>query len=166
MRTSLSQLVSAYKASAEQTALHAWLYTIAFTLQIYFDFSGYSDMAIGLGRIFGFFVPENFRYPYIAKSITEFWRRWHITLGTWFRDYLYIPLGGNRFPHPAHFFNILVVWMATGFWHGAAWNFVFWGLFYAVLLMAEKFFLLPALKKGRVLPHVYVLRRNARLCAL
>lgn len=153
----LAQLVSAYKASAEQTALYAWLYAIAFTLQIYFDFSGYSDMAIGLGRIFGFTFPENFRYPYIAKSITEFWRRWHMSLGTWFRDYLYIPLGGSRCSRIRHVFNILVVWMATGFWHGAAWNFVFWGLFYAVLLMAEKFFLLPALKKGRVLPHVYVL---------
>ena len=153
----LAQLVSAYKASAEQTALYAWLYAIAFTLQIYFDFSGYSDMAIGLGRIFGFTFPENFRYPYIAKSITEFWRRWHMSLGTWFRDYLYIPLGGSRCSRLRHIFNILVVWMATGFWHGAAWNFVFWGLFYAVLLMAEKFFLLPALKKGRVLPHVYVL---------
>lgn len=153
----LAQLVSAYKASAEQTALYAWLYTIAFTLQIYFDFSGYSDMAIGLGRIFGFSFPENFRYPYIAKSITEFWRRWHMSLGTWFRDYLYIPLGGSRCSRIRHIFNILVVWMATGFWHGAAWNFVFWGLFYAVLLMAEKIFLLPALKKGRVLPHVYVL---------
>ena len=153
----LAQLVSAYKASAEQTALYAWLYTIAFTLQIYFDFSGYSDMAVGLGRIFGFSFPENFRYPYIAKSITEFWRRWHMSLGTWFRDYLYIPLGGSRCSRIRHIANILVVWMATGFWHGAAWNFVFWGLFYAVLLMAEKFFLLPALKKGRVLPHVYVL---------
>lgn len=153
----LAQLVSAYKASAEQTVLYAWLYAIAFTLQIYFDFSGYSDMAIGLGRIFGFTFPENFRYPYIAKSITEFWRRWHMSLGTWFRDYLYIPLGGSRCSRIRHIFNILVVWMATGFWHGAAWNFVFWGLFYAVLLMAEKFFLLPALKKGRVLPHVYVL---------
>lgn len=153
----LAQLVSAYKASAEQTALYAWLYAIAFTLQIYFDFSGYSDMAIGLGRIFGFSFPENFRYPYIAKSITEFWRRWHMSLGTWFRDYLYIPLGGSRCSRIRHIFNILVVWMATGFWHGAAWNFVFWGLFYALLLMAEKFFLLPALKKGRVLPHVYVL---------
>lgn len=153
----LAQLVSAYKASAEPTALYAWLYAIAFTLQIYFDFSGYSDMAIGLGRIFGFTFPENFRYPYIAKSITEFWRRWHMSLGTWFRDYLYIPLGGSRCSRARHIFNILVVWMATGFWHGAAWNFILWGLFYAALLMAEKFFLLPALQKGRALPHVYVL---------
>lgn len=153
----LAQLISAYKASAEQTVLYAWLYAIAFTLQIYFDFSGYSDMAIGLGRIFGFTFPENFAYPYISKSITEFWRRWHISLGTWFRDYLYIPLGGSRCSRARHIFNILVVWMATGFWHGAAWNFIFWGLFYAVLLIAEKFFLLPALKKGSVLPHIYVL---------
>lgn len=153
----LAQLVSAYKASAEQTVLYAWLYALAFTLQIYFDFSGYSDMAIGLGRIFGFTFPENFAYPYISKSITEFWRRWHISLGTWFRDYLYIPLGGSRCSRARHIFNILVVWMATGFWHGAAWNFIFWGLFYAVLLIAEKFFLLPALKRGSVLPHVYVL---------
>ena len=153
----LAQLVSAYKASAEQTVLYAWLYAIAFTLQIYFDFSGYSDMAIGLGRIFGFTFPENFAYPYISKSITEFWRRWHISLGTWFRDYLYIPLGGSRCSRARHIFNILVVWMATGFWHGAAWNFIFWGLVYAVLLIAEKFFLLPALKKGSVLPHIYVL---------
>ena len=153
----LAQLVSAYKASAEQTALYAWLYAIAFTLQIYFDFSGYSDMAIGLGRMFGFSFPENFHYPYVSRSITEFWRRWHISLGSWFRDYVYIPLGGSRCSRIRHIFNILVVWMATGFWHGAAWNFVFWGLFYAVLLIAEKFFLLPALKKGRVLPHVYVL---------
>ena len=153
----LAQLISAYKASAEQTVLYAWLYAIAFTLQIYFDFSGYSDMAIGLGRIFGFTFPENFAYPYISKSITEFWRRWHISLGTWFRDYLYIPLGGSRCSRARHIFNILVVWMATGFWHGAAWNFIFWGLVYAVLLIAEKFFLLPALKKGSVLPHVYVL---------
>ena len=153
----LAQLISAYKASAEQTVLYAWLYAIAFTLQIYFDFSGYSDMAIGLGRIFGFTFPENFAYPYISKSITEFWRRWHISLGTWFRDYLYIPLGGSRCSRARHIFNILVVWMATGFWHGAAWNFIFWGLVYAVLLIAEKFFLLPALKKGSVLPHIYVL---------
>ena len=153
----LAQLISAYKASAEQTALYAWLYAGAFTLQIYFDFSGYSDMAIGLGRIFGFTFPENFRYPYISKSITEFWRRWHMSLGMWFRDYLYIPLGGSRCSRARHIFNILIVWMATGFWHGAAWNFILWGLFYALLLIAEKFFLLPALQKGRVLPHVYVL---------
>ena len=153
----LAQLVSAYKASAEQTVLYAWLCALAFMLQIFFDFSGYSDMAIGLGHIFGFTFPENFSYPYISKSITEFWRRWHISLGTWFRDYLYIPLGGSRCSRTRHIFNILIVWMATGFWHGAAWNFIFWGLFYAVLLIAEKFFLLPVLKRGSVLPRVYVL---------
>ena len=135
----------------------AWMGIIAFALQIYFDFSGYSLMAIGLGKIFGFDFCENFNYPYISGSITEFWRRWHISLGSWFRDYVYIPLGGNRVSKPRWIFNIFVVWFLTGRWHGAAWNFVFWGLFYAVLLMAEKFFLLPALKKGRALPHVYVL---------
>ena len=135
----------------------AWMAAFAYSFQLYFDFWGYSLMAIGIGRMLGFHLPENFRCPYLALSMTEFWRRWHITLGTWFRNYLYFPLGGSRCSRIRHIFNILVVWMATGFWHGAAWNFVFWGLFYAVLLMAEKFFLLPALKKGRVLPHVYVL---------
>lgn len=153
----LAQLVSAYKASAEQTALYAWLYAIAFTLQIYFDFSGYSDMAIGLGRIFGFTFPENFRYPYIAKSITEFWRRWHMSLGSWFRDYVYIPLGGNRVSNAKWLRNILVVWLLTGLWHGASWNFVFWGLGFAVLLMAEKLLYKERLEKTHVLKHVYVL---------
>lgn len=153
----LAQLVSAYKASAEQTALYAWLYTIAFTLQIYFDFSGYSDMAIGLGRIFGFSFPENFRYPYIAKSITEFWRRWHMSLGSWFRDYVYIPLGGNRVSKTKWLRNILVVWLLTGLWHGAAWNFVLWGLFFAVFLTAEKLWYGRALAKTRVFKHIYVL---------
>ena len=152
----LAQLVSAYKASAEQTALYAWLYAIAFTLQIYFDFSGYSDMAIGLGRIFGFTFPENFRYPYIAKSITEFWRRWHMSLGSWFRDYVYIPLGGNRVSKTKWLRNILVVWLLTGLWHGAAWNFVLWGLLFAGLLLAEKW--IPALQRlPGVLRHGYVL---------
>ena len=151
------ELITTFKASGDRSVLFYWLYAAACVLNIYFDFSGYSDMAIGLGRIFGFRYLENFDYPYISASITEFWRRWHMSLGTWFRDYLYIPLGGSRCSRIRHIFNILVVWMATGFWHGAAWNFVFWGLFYAVLLMAEKFFLLPALKKWRVLPHVYVL---------
>ena len=153
----LAQLVSAYKASAEQTALYAWLYAIAFTLQIYFDFSGYSDMAIGLGRIFGFTFPENFRYPYIAKSITEFWRRWHMSLGSWFRDYVYIPLGGNRVSKTKWLRNILVVWLLTGLWHGAAWNFVLWGLFFAVFLTAEKLWYGRALAKTRVFKHIYVL---------
>ena len=117
----------------------AWAGAIAFTLQIYFDFSGYSDMAIGLGRMFGFEFLENFNYPYISKSITEFWRRWHMSLGTWFRDYVYIPLGGNRCSKGRHIFNMLVVWGLTGLWHGASWNFVFWGLYFAVLLIAEKY---------------------------
>ncbi len=116
-----------------------WLGIIAYTFQIYFDFSGYSDMAIGLGRIFGFHFPENFNYPYISESITEFWRRWHMTLSGWFRDYVYIPLGGNRCSRAKHIRNILIVWLLTGIWHGAAWNFVFWGLYFAVILICEKF---------------------------
>ena len=153
----LGELVSVFKASGEKSVLFFWLYAIAYTLHIYFDFSGYSDMAIGLGRIFGFHFPENFRYPYISGSITEFWRRWHISLGSWFRDYLYIPLGGNRVSRPRWFLNILIVWMATGFWHGAAWNFILWGLLFAVLLIGEKLWLLAPLKKMKVLNHLYVL---------
>ncbi|MFR3323592.1 MAG: MBOAT family O-acyltransferase [Oscillospiraceae bacterium] len=126
-------------------------------LHIYFDFSGYSDMAIGLGHVFGFRFMENFDYPYISGSITEFWRRWHISLGSWFRDYLYIPLGGNRVSKLRWFFNIFVVWMATGFWHGAAWNFVLWGVMFAVLLIIEKLWLLKPLKKLMILNHIYVL---------
>ena len=121
--------------------LTAWLGIIAFAFQIYFDFSGYSDMAIGLGEIFGFYFPENFNYPYISASITEFWRRWHISLGSWFREYVYIPLGGNRKGLPRQLFNILVVWMLTGIWHGAGWNFLLWGLWFAIFLVLEKAFL-------------------------
>ena len=127
--------------------LAAWVGLIAYALQIYFDFSGYSDMARGLGRMFGFDFVENFNYPYISRSITEFWRRWHISLSTWFREYVYIPLGGNRRGLPRQLCNILVVWALTGLWHGASWNFVFWGLFYALLLILEKTFLLTWLKK-------------------
>ncbi|MBE6719115.1 MAG: MBOAT family protein [Ruminococcaceae bacterium] len=127
------------KEALSISALTAWIGIICYTLQIYFDFSGYSDMAIGLGRMFGFKFNENFNYPYIAKSITDFWRRWHISLSTWFRDYVYIPLGGNRRKTPRVIFNIFVVWMLTGFWHGAAWNFVMWGVYYGVLLIAEKY---------------------------
>ena len=116
----------------------AWLGAIAYTLQIYFDFSGYSDMAIGLGLMFGFHFPENFNYPYISKSATEFWRRWHITLGSWFRDYVYIPLGGNRVSPPRHILNLFIVWALTGAWHGANWTFLCWGLFYFILLVIEK----------------------------
>ena len=140
----------------EPTVVSAWMLVIFYTFQIYFDFSGYSDMAIGLGRMFGFDFLENFNYPYISASITEFWRRWHMSLGSWFRDYVYIPLGGNRVSRMRHLFNIFVVWMLTGFWHGAAWNFIVWGLFFAVLLMVEKLWLLKYLKKSRVLSHIYV----------
>lgn len=118
-----------------------WLAAIAYALQIYFDFSGYSDMAIGLGRMFGFHFLKNFNYPYISKSITEFWRRWHISLSTWFRDYVYIPLGGNRVKKSRWLFNIFVVWCLTGFWHGAEWNFIIWGVYYCTLLLIEKVFL-------------------------
>ena len=133
------------------------MYAVAFALHIYFDFSGYSDMAIGLGRVFGFRFCENFNYPYISASITEFWRRWHISLGTWFRDYVYIPLGGNRKGRGRQLINILIVWMLTGFWHGAAWNFILWGLMFAVLLTVEKLWLFKGLEKSRILSHIYTL---------
>ena len=148
---------SDFSEADEKSILFFWLYAIAFSLQIYFDFSGYSDMAIGLGKIFGFDFLENFNYPFISGSITEFWRRWHISLGTWFRDYVYIPLGGNRVSKWRGLFNIFAVWMLTGFWHGASWNFIFWGLFFAVCLLIEKMWLLPYLKKAKVWNHVYVL---------
>ncbi len=125
----------------------AWLGAISFGLQLYFDFSGYSDMAIGLGRMLGFRFPENFNYPYIAKSVSDFWRRWHMTLTGWFREYVYIPLGGNRVSKPRFYLNILIVWFLTGFWHGAGWNFILWGLFFAVLMIIERSFLLKYLEK-------------------
>lgn len=147
------------KTAAENlTTLAAWLGIIAFAFQIYFDFSGYSDMAIGLGKMFGFEFLENFNYPYTSKSVTEFWRRWHISLGTWFRDYIYIPLGGNRKGLPIQIRNIAIVWLLTGFWHGASWNYVLWGVFYGVLLMAEKLFLLKWLKKAPAFAgHIYTM---------
>jgi len=149
-------LIKLFRESGSVSVAFYWMYAIAFMLNIYFDFSGYSDMAIGLGRIFGFHFPENFNYPYLSKSITEFWRRWHISLGSWFRDYVYIPMGGNRVSRGRWIFNILVVWMLTGAWHGAAWNFVLWGLLYAVLLLVEKW--VPGLQKlPGVLRHGYVL---------
>ncbi|MBQ9805440.1 MAG: MBOAT family protein [Clostridia bacterium] len=145
-------------ADFEMTALGAWMTAILFTLHLYYDFSGYSDMAIGLGRMFGFHFPENFNYPYIARSITEFWRRWHISLSTWFREYVYIPLGGNRRGKLRQYWNLAVVWLLTGFWHGANWNFVLWGAYYCVILILEKAFLLRALKKApRPLAHFYTL---------
>lgn len=152
------ELCSIFRASGEKSVLFYWVYAVAFTLQIYFDFSGYSDMAIGLGRIFGFHFPENFDYPYISRSITEFWRRWHMSLGSWFRDYVYIPLGGNRVSKPRWFFNIFAVWMLTGFWHGADWQFIAWGLMYAVLLIIEKLFFKKALERlPAVIGHIYVM---------
>lgn len=153
----LGELCDIFRASEDKSVLFFWLYAVSFTLHIYFDFSGYSDMAIGLGKIMGFDFMENFNYPYISKSITEFWRRWHISLGSWFRDYVYIPLGGNRVTKLRQFFNILVVWLLTGFWHGAEWNFPVWGLYFSFLLLIEKSFLLEKLKKSKVISHIYVL---------
>ena len=138
-------LMKLFRDSSQQSVLFYWMYAIAFTLNIYFDFSGYSDMAIGLGKIFGFQFLENFDYPYMSRSIGEFWRRWHMSLGGWFRDYVYIPLGGNRVSKYRWVFNTLVVWMLTGLWHGASWNFVLWGLLYAVFLMIEKW--VPGIQK-------------------
>ena len=135
----------------------AWLGLVAYTLQIYFDFSGYSTMAIGLGRMLGFQFPENFNLPYISRSITEFWRRWHMTLSGWFREYVYIPLGGNRHGLRRQIFNLFVVWTLTGFWHGANWNFLLWGFYYFLLLAIEKLFLYKHLQKGRIWPHLYAL---------
>ncbi len=154
---SLGELCDTFRASDDKSVLFYWLYAIAFTLHIYFDFSGYSDMAIGMGKIFGFEFLENFDYPYISGSVTEFWRRWHMSLGTWFRDYVYIPLGGNRVSKIKWFRNIFVVWFLTGFWHGAAWNFIVWGLYFAILLVLEKLWLKKYLDKSKVLRHVYVM---------
>ena len=152
----LGAFVEIFRASGEKSVLFYWLYAIGFSLHIYFDFSGYSDMAIGLGRIFGFKFPENFNYPYLSASVQEFWRRWHMTLGGWFRDYLYIPLGGSRVSKLKWLRNVLFVWLFTGLWHGAAWNFVLWGLMFAALLLIEKW--VPALQKlPAAVRHGYVL---------
>jgi len=153
----MGELCGIFRDSPEKSVLFYWIYAIAYTLQIYFDFSGYSDMAIGLGRIFGFRFPENFNYPYISRSITEFWRRWHMTMGGWFRDYVYIPLGGNRVSKGKWFFNIFVVWFLTGFWHGADWTFIAWGLLFGILLVIEKLFLLKYLDRSKVISRIYVL---------
>ena len=143
---------------SELSMLFAWVGIIAFALQIYFDFSGYSDMAIGLAQIFGMKFDENFNYPYISKSITEFWRRWHITLGSWFRDYVYIPLGGNRKGFFKQIRNILIVWFLTGAWHGASWNFILWGLYFGVILILEKLFILKVLEKlPKICGHIYAI---------
>ena len=152
----LYELVTVYQQSGQKTVLLTWMYAGAYMLHVYFDFSGYSDMAIGLGRIMGFRFAENFNYPFISGSLTEFWRRWHISLGSWFRDYVYIPMGGSRVSRWRWVLNILTVWMLTGLWHGAAWNFVLWGLLFAALLLAEKW--IPVLQRlPGVLRHGYVL---------
>lgn len=153
----------AYEAIAalpagEMSVLSAWIGCAAYTFQIYFDFSGYSDMAIGLGKMFGFDFMKNFDYPYTSTSITEFWRRWHISLGSWFREYVYIPLGGNRVSQPKAIRNIFVVWFLTGFWHGAAWNFIFWGVYYGFLLFLEKYALKRVLERlPKVAKHIYTM---------
>lgn len=157
LANTLGELTQMFRDSGEKSLLFFWLYALACALQIYFDFSGYSDMAIGLGRIFGFHFSENFRYPFVSASVTEFWRRWHISLGSWFRDYLYIPLGGSRVSKARWTLNILIVWLATGLWHGAQWNFVAWGLFFGVLLGAEKLLFLDRLKRHPALGHLYLL---------
>lgn len=154
----LYEFIETFRASDDKSVVFYWMYGIAFSLHIYFDFSGYSDMAIGLGKIFGFRFLENFDYPYISRSVSEFWRRWHMSLGSWFRDYVYIPLGGNRVSTMRWIFNTLVVWLFTGFWHGAAWTFIVWGLYFAAFLLLEKFFLKKFFEKlPRIFSHIYVL---------
>lgn len=154
----LGELGSIFSNTQEKTVLFYWIAVIAFMLQVYFDFSGYSDMAIGLGRIFGFHFLENFNYPFISRSISEFWRRWHISLGTWFRDYVYIPMGGNRVTTVKWIRNIIVVWFLTGFWHGAKWNFIVWGLYFALFLVFEKYLLKSFFDRlPSILGHLYML---------
>ncbi|MCR4605264.1 MAG: MBOAT family protein [Eubacterium sp.] len=160
LANSIGQIWDAVRKGSESdmTTATVWLGMLCFTFQIYFDFSGYSDMAIGLGRMFGFHFDENFNYPYISKSITDFWRRWHISLSTWFKEYVYIPLGGNRKGTGRQLRNIFIVWMLTGLWHGAAWNFVVWGLYYGILLIIEKVWFHKVLEKiPRIFGHIYTL---------
>lgn len=158
LANSVGALYSELAAVESPSALTAWLAAITFTFQIYFDFSGYSDMAIGLGKMFGFTFLENFNLPYCADSITDFWRRWHISLSTWFKEYVYIPLGGNRRGKARQIFNLAVTWLLTGIWHGASWNYVMWGAYFALLLIIEKLFLLKALNKlPSVFKHIYAL---------
>lgn len=157
LANAVARIADAAFAAVMPSVLFAWLGAVAYTFQIYFDFSAYSDMAIGLGRMFGFHFLENFNYPYVARSVTEFWRRWHISLGSWFRDYVYIPLGGSRCSRSRWLLNVFLVWGLTGLWHGAAWNFVLWGLFFAVLLAAEKLWYGHGLEKTRLLKHLYML---------
>ncbi len=158
LANTLGELVKTLTGTPQRSVLLYWMLALAFMLQIYFDFSGYSDMAIGLGRIFGFHFLENFNYPFISKSLSEFWRRWHISLGTWFKDYVYIPMGGNRVGKLKWLRNTVVVWFLTGFWHGAEWNFILWGLYFAVFLTLEKFLLKDLLERmPSVLRHLYML---------
>ena len=158
LANSMGEMCDRILQANSSSVLLYWLYAVGFALQIYLDFSAYSDMAIGLGRVFGFKFPENFNYPFVSKSITEFWRRWHMTLGSWFRDYVYFPLGGSRTTTLKWVRNIFVVWMITGFWHGAEWNFVLWGLYFGILLMVEKLFLLKVLEKcPSFVRHFYLL---------
>lgn len=158
LANAFGELVDIYKKSGDNSVLFVWIYIVSYALQIYFDFSGYSDMAIGLGHIFGFRFLENFNYPYVSESITDFWRRWHMSLSSWFRDYIYIPLGGSRVKTGRFIFNILVVWSLTGFWHGADWNFILWGAYFGVVLLVEKFFLHDLLGNApRVIRHIYAM---------
>lgn len=154
----IGELCNILNNSSEVSVLLYWVLGISYMLQIYFDFSGYSDIAIGIGRMIGFKFPENFNYPYIANSVTDFWRRWHMTLSSWFRDYVYIPLGGNRVSTLKHIRNILVVWMLTGLWHGASWNFIIWGIYFGVILIIEKYCLNKVLEKlPRVIRNIYAM---------
>ncbi len=157
LANALGELFTMVSAETEISAATAWLGLVGFALQIYFDFSGYSDMAIGLGLMMGFHFLENFNYPYIAHTVTEFWRRWHMSLSTWFRDYVYIPLGGNRVTVPRHILNLMIVWLLTGFWHGAAYNFILWGVYYGVLLVLEKYVYGKLLEKVPLLGHIYTI---------
>ncbi len=158
LANNIGSLWDYYKAQPAPTALGAWLGILAFAFQLYFDFSGYSDMARGLGQMFGFTFLENFNYPYLSKSASEFWRRWHISLGSWFREYLYIPLGGNRKGAARTVLNLAIVWLCTGLWHGASWNFVLWGAYYGLILILEKLFLLRLLERlPRIFQHLYAL---------
>ncbi len=154
----LAEMVGAYKQSGDSSVLGTWLYIVGYAFHLYFDFSGYSDMAIGMGRMFGFRFLENFNYPYIAQSVSDFWRRWHMSLSAWFRDYVYIPLGGNRVKLLKYVRNVMTVWLLTGFWHGADWTFVIWGIYFGVMLLLERFVLAKALARlPRFVRHVYLL---------
>lgn len=157
LANNLGVVYEAIAALPSLSVLSAWVGALAYTFQIYYDFSGYSDMAIGLGKMFGFELKENFAHPYCSRSITEFWRRWHISLGSWFREYVYIPMGGNRVSVLRHIFNLLVVWALTGLWHGASWNFVVWGLYYGVLLIVEKYLLRRVTERIPILGTIYTM---------